>query len=86
MFSSFKVFIIMVNYRNFGERNGRKCVDYVVSSSSSISSFWNFTAFGPGVRGSDIFLKKLFYCKSLSFSQRDTGGHAHNLSLSMQEG
>jgi hypothetical protein len=68
---------MMVIYRPFGERNGRKCVDNV-SSSSSISCFWNFAAFGPGVRGSGIFL---FYCKSLSFSQRDTSGHAHILSI-----
>jgi hypothetical protein len=48
---------MMVIYRRFGERNGRICVDNV-SSSSSISCFWNFTAFGLGVRGSGIFFPK----------------------------
>jgi hypothetical protein len=48
---------MMVIYRRFGERNGRKCVDNV-SSSSSFSCFWNFTTFGPGVRGSGIISKK----------------------------
>jgi hypothetical protein len=57
MSCSFEVFIMMVIYRRFGERNGRKCVDNV-SSSSSISCFWYFTALGPGVRGSGIFFKK----------------------------
>jgi hypothetical protein len=49
MSSSFEAFIMMAIYRPFGERNGRKCVDNI-SSLSSISCFWNFTAFGPGVR------------------------------------
>jgi hypothetical protein len=48
--------MMMVIYRHFGERNDRKGVDNV-SSSSSISCFWNFTAFGPGARGSGIFMK-----------------------------
>jgi hypothetical protein len=53
----FRSVIMMVIYRHFGERNGRKCVDNV-SSLSSIGCFWNFTAFGPGVRGCGVFSSK----------------------------
>jgi hypothetical protein len=80
MSSSFEVFIIMVIYQPFGERNGRKCVD-IVSSLSSISCFWNFTAFSPGVRGCSIF----FYKKCLtakvyhSAEEIQADGHAHSL-------
>jgi hypothetical protein len=49
---------MMAIYRRFGERNGRKCVDNV-SSSSSLSCFCNFTAFGPGKEEAEFFSKKI---------------------------
>jgi hypothetical protein len=56
---------MMAIYRPFGERNGIICVDNV-SSLSSISCFWNFTAFRLGVRGCGIF----FYKKCLTAKVR----------------